>query len=221
MQRHYSKLMENFFPEAYLTVIALIQGGVLALLVSKMSTFIMEDSEVPILEFLLSFGHIFIVWHHYLYGSFYFRWTPTSLDSLLPFLLGMSQYFSVEFLFHPETHYIKYSISFFYLFGSIAYIYAAHVTSHELFSNLMSDNASYHHTKNVRLAGYVAGGSTLFQSVFSFLTFSFFVDIFSREAWLFTLLLLLMAHIVIYELYYCGKERFHKQYILLQYIGLY
>ena len=86
----------DMFPLGYLTLIAIIQGGafivVLQSTVSTMSQLHTLSACITVLgQAAISLASIIIVSYQYLWFTTIMRWTPTFLDTLIPYTLGIGE----------------------------------------------------------------------------------------------------------------------------------
>src|SRR5688500_10214080 len=97
-----AELAGNYFGAIYLTVISLLQGIALSQLVPEIITYF-EIAESPwrnihLIPFLMMLMIIFVVWHHYAIGIFFLRWFPNIIDTFIPFIISIGQFFLISFL---------------------------------------------------------------------------------------------------------------------------
>jgi hypothetical protein len=201
-----AKLTGNYFGTIYLTVISLLQGVALSQLVPSIIEFLKKTSNplgdintVPLMIMLLI---IFIVWHHYAIGIFFLRWFPNIIDTVIPFMISIGQFYLISYFnIDKDTDLSSINVwpwatglAAFLLLGSVGYFAAAIRNSPELFTNLMSiHNAEKHCRKAKRL--YMAGGySVLFQGMFVILILAF-----HEKTLLVFSLVFLAAHLILTE----------------------
>ncbi|MBK9985177.1 MAG: hypothetical protein IPP15_22940 [Saprospiraceae bacterium] len=55
-------------------------------------------TDIQVLPLALMMLIIFIVWHHYAIGIFYLRWFPNIIDTIIPFVVSIGQFFLVSYL---------------------------------------------------------------------------------------------------------------------------
>src|SRR6267142_166207 len=80
----------------YLTLKSIVQGAVLAYLLSFIS---LHSSNIRITGWILAsvtFLLVIITWNEYVMGVIAFRWVPDLVDASIPFMLGASQYLLVK-----------------------------------------------------------------------------------------------------------------------------
>jgi hypothetical protein len=83
--------IDHGFREMYLTLISIIQGVAFGFLAERMFNAHGATAEQKI-AFAICFMMIVTVWHEYMVGSTIFTWTPTLLDSVIPFAIGMTEF---------------------------------------------------------------------------------------------------------------------------------
>src|SRR4249919_3830967 len=97
-----AEIVGSHFPTIYLTVVSLLQGIALSQLVPDITTYlgVVPDpwSHAEVLPLLLMLLVIFIVWHHYAIGIFFLRWFPNIIDTIIPFLISIGQFYLITFL---------------------------------------------------------------------------------------------------------------------------
>src|SRR6185503_358914 len=96
----------------YLTLTSIVQGAVLAYLLSFVS---LHSSQIALTGWILSsvtFLLVIITWNEYVMGVIAFRWIPDLLDSCIPFMFGASQYFLVNAISDDPTKWIFRFIAF-------------------------------------------------------------------------------------------------------------
>jgi hypothetical protein len=86
----------DVFPDGYLTIVAIIQGAAFGLLfITAQKQFSGHigflHSVVVVLETLATAIAIMIVTHQYILLTMMVRWTPTFLDTLVPYFLGFGE----------------------------------------------------------------------------------------------------------------------------------
>jgi hypothetical protein len=85
------KRVEDSFREVYLTLISIIQGVALGFLVQTIGT---DYHNISIDKFgrtATIFVAIVLIWQEYSIGSTMYAWIPSSIDALVPFLLGAGE----------------------------------------------------------------------------------------------------------------------------------
>lgn len=117
----------------YLTLTSIVQGAVLAYLLSFVS---LHSSQIAITGWILTsvtFMLIIITWNEYVMGVIAFRWVPDILDSCIPFMFGASQYLLVNAISDDPTkwvfRFIAYSTVSFFAFRNM-YSKARHEDGH-------------------------------------------------------------------------------------------
>lgn len=111
--------IEGSFREVYLILISIIQGvalGYLALGVADKYESLGVDGWGRTTGTMLI---ILVMWQEYMVGATAFSWVPTILDSVVPFLLGLSEFFTIAAIPHPLSHYLFFMTAFYGL-GMIA-----------------------------------------------------------------------------------------------------
>jgi hypothetical protein len=85
-------LRESFAP-SYLTLISIIEGVLLGLTIELIATgyITLNPGDPAILLVLNNVLLIALVWNEYRMGSSMFRWVPSLLDAMIPFMIGVSQ----------------------------------------------------------------------------------------------------------------------------------
>lgn len=85
----------DIFPAGYLTVMAIIQGVALGLLLQQLlgagGVFESQHPVILISQGIASFLAIVVASYEYLWFTTIMRWTPTFLDTLVPYLLGVAE----------------------------------------------------------------------------------------------------------------------------------
>lgn len=85
------KRVVDIFPAGYLTVMAIIQGVALGLLLEKVIDHIFAHPVVVLGQGIATFITIVVASYEYLWFTAIMRWTPTFLDTLVPYLLGVAE----------------------------------------------------------------------------------------------------------------------------------
>jgi len=199
-----AELVGSHFPTIYLTVISLLQGIALSQLVPYIITYFQLTNtpfaHIEILPLILMLLVIFIVWHHYAIGIFYLRWFPNIIDTIIPFVVSVGQFFLMSFL-TIEVCISEIDIpswtkgySIFLMIGSFAYFAASFRIDADLFTNLMSKANAVIHRDVTKKYFFFAGFSILFQGLFALLIF-----LMHKESWLVVSLAFFLAHLIIFE----------------------
>lgn len=90
-ERRLVEAVDHGFREMYLTLISIIQGVAFGFLAER--TFSAQISTAgQRIAFTICFMMIVTVWAEYMIGSTVFVWTPTLLDSVIPFAIGMTEF---------------------------------------------------------------------------------------------------------------------------------
>jgi hypothetical protein len=174
-----SELVGNYFGSIYLTVISLLQGIALSLLVPLIVRFF-DKSPNPLTDYhlvplLLMLLIIFIVWHQYAIGIFYLRWFPNIIDTAIPFMISIGQFFLIYFMTFEhspdEMRLHEWHIGFiiFMLCGCVPFFAAAARLDGRLFTNIMFPEAATEHERRVRQFHTLAGWMTLGQGLIALL----------------------------------------------------
>lgn len=211
-------LVENHFSAIYLTMIALIQGIVLSTLAGGIGEDIMQSvqqiegqsdnnlyflyiflKEYPWERYITAFLVIFLVWHHYMYGVIYLRWFPGVLDTLLPLLLGITQFLSIRMIRESNPSMWLFFLSLFFLFGALAYSNAAIKTKAPFFSCYFGNEISIKYSKLITRTHGLAGISCFFLSILILLAT---LRGMNQVGWI---AVLLIVHISLYEIFYLMK----------------
>jgi hypothetical protein len=199
-----SELVGNYFGSIYLTVISLLQGIALSLLVPLIVRYfdisaspLTDHHLVPLMLMLLI---IFTVWHQYAIGIFYLRWFPNIIDTLIPFMISIGQFFMIYFVTFEqsidEMRLVPWTAGFsiFLIAGSVPYYAAALRLDAELFTNIMFYPAAVEHVRRCRQFYMLAGSMMLFQGVFAMIML-----LIGAEQLLWVSLLFFTAHLIITE----------------------
>jgi hypothetical protein len=176
MSNKKADLVNNFYSSIYLTFISLLQGIALVLLLPELITHIKTTqhpfTDVSILPFVLTLLVVFVVWHHYTFQVLYIKWFPNILDAILPFGLGIAEFFLISYVTSKtpgtEVDLEGWTITYtaFHFLGSFAY-FGLLRNDINLVTHIMSrENAVklYKYNKNL---GVILGCSLLLQSSFS------------------------------------------------------
>lgn len=199
-----AELVGNYFGTIYLTVISLLQGIALSQLapnIIKYSELAEQPwSDIRLLPLILMLLIIFNVWHHYAIGIFFLRWFPNIIDTLIPFVISMAQFFLIahleitDSLDDIDVH--KWMIGFagIMMLGCFAYFGAVWRLEAVLFTNIMSHEGALKHTALGKKYYMIAGISVLIQGLFATLIVSM-----RREDLLIISFILFIAHLVLFE----------------------
>jgi hypothetical protein len=96
----------------YLTLTSIVQGAVVAYLLSFVS---LHHSEIGPTGWILTsatFLLVILTWNEYVMGVITFRWVPDIIDSCIPFMLGASQYLLVNAISNDPTKWVFRQIAF-------------------------------------------------------------------------------------------------------------
>jgi len=199
-----AELVSNYFATIYLTFISLLQSVALSQLVPIIITYF-EKSEHPwtdiqVLPLTLMLLIIFIVWHHYAIGIFFLRWFPNIIDTIIPFIVSIGQFFLVSYLtIKNSVTDIRIDIwtegfAIFLLVGSFAYFSAAWRTEPDLFLNIMNRENARVHGIYIRKYYNLAGCSILIQGFFALI-----IVFLKNDQLLLVSLILFLFHLVLSE----------------------
>lgn len=113
-------LRESFAP-SYLTLISIIQGVLLGLMFELVAEGHVRLGlrDPAILLVLNDIVMIMLVWNEYRMGSSMFRWVPSLLDAVIPFMVGGFQAALILTIAHPRAW--LGCLATFYLAGIVAY----------------------------------------------------------------------------------------------------
>ena len=152
-----SELVGNYFGTIYLTVISLLQGIVLSQWVPNFITYtrIADNpwTDIHLVPLVLTLLIIFTVWHHYAVGIFFLRWFPNILDTIIPFVISIAQFFLLSYLnitnavTDIDVHAWMTGYAIIVLMGSFAYFGAAWRLDADLFTNIMSEDDAREHVR--------------------------------------------------------------------------
>jgi len=204
--RKKAELVGSHFPTIYLTVISLLQGISLSQLVPNtleyLNTAEQPWNHLPIVAMLLMLLVIFIVWHHYAIGIFFLRWFPNIIDTIIPFFVSIAQFYLIGLLKVQDSVVSMDKIEAWTLgyagmliFGSLGYFAASWRIDAALFTNLMSLRNAIIHEGVTRKYFKVAGFSILGQGVVALILWMT-----DHTDWLLLSALLLLIHLVIFEI---------------------
>ena len=199
-----SELVGNYFGTIYLTVMSLLQGIVLAQLVPSIIRYteLATDPwrDVHLLPLVLMLLIIFNIWHHYAIGIFFLRWFPNIIDTIIPFMISLAQFFLVSYLDVNDsvndidvTAWMK-GFAVILLLGCFAYFGAVWRLDADLFTNIMSKENAVIHVIISRKFYKLAGFAVLFQGLFALL-----IVFLQKETWLLFSLIFLVIHLILSE----------------------
>jgi hypothetical protein len=83
--------VEESFRDIYLTLISIIQGVALGFLAQSIASHIHDLTADRVGRMVTVFLVIVVVWQEYMVGAVMFAWIPGTVDSLVPFLLGLCE----------------------------------------------------------------------------------------------------------------------------------
>lgn len=199
-----AELVGNYFGTIYLTVISFLQGIVLSQLVPNIILYTkLADNpwtDIHLLPLVLMLLIIFILWHHYAIGIFFLRWFPNIIDTIIPFVVSIAQFFLLSFLTITDSvndiDVRSWSIGFMIilLFGCGAYFGAAHRIEADLFANIMSKSNAVTHAVNSKRYYNLGGFSVLIQGIFASL-----IVLLHQEQGLWISLLFFIVHLTLAE----------------------
>jgi hypothetical protein len=102
-QLEFEERIKESFPSLYLTLISIIQGVSFGILILKTSESLnIQNYHTVIPLSILSFIFIVIVTYEYSWFVGIFRWSPSILDTFIPFALGLFEIFPMFFLTKPS-----------------------------------------------------------------------------------------------------------------------
>ncbi|HUR30183.1 MAG TPA: hypothetical protein VMZ69_02055 [Saprospiraceae bacterium] len=199
-----AELVGSYFGTIYLTVISLLQGIVLSQLVPNLIAYskLAENpwTDYRLLPFILMLLIIFVVWHHYAIGIFFLRWFPNIIDTIIPFVVSIVQFFLLSYLSIQNSvsdidmYAWTKGFALILISGCLAYFGASWRLEAALFTNIMSlQNAEMHLALSKKVYNF-GGISVLVQGLFAVL-----IVVLHKEEWLLISLILLVLHIVISE----------------------
>ncbi|OGU57030.1 MAG: hypothetical protein A2V66_05565 [Ignavibacteria bacterium RBG_13_36_8] len=96
--RKYRELNKEFSPTYYLTLISIIQSLALGAFLAYSKLDYLYGQKISLLyysESIIIFTIILFVWHEYSMSTSCLRWDFNIIDSLLPFLFGITQFFLI------------------------------------------------------------------------------------------------------------------------------
>ena len=199
-----AELLTGYFPNIYLSVTSLLQGIALSQLVPIFLIYLNLVSQpwgnihvVPLIMMMLI---VFIVWHHYAISTFFLRWFPNIIDTLVPFFIGIGQFVLISYInikttveeiqIEPWTR----GYGIFLILGSFAYISVSWRLEPELFTNVMSKESSLTHATLTKKYYAMSGFSILAQGLFAFL-----ISLVHQYNLLWVSLLFLVSHLILFE----------------------
>ena len=199
-----SELIGNYYGTIYLTVISLLQGIVLSQLVPSIIRYselaVNPWKDVHLLPLVLMLLIIFNIWHHYAIGIFFLRWFPNIIDTTIPFMISIGQFFLLSYLDVNDSvndidvaAWMK-GFAVILIIGCFAYFGAVWRLDPEFFTNIMSKENAIQHVVISRKLYKLAGFAVLFQGMFALL-----IVILQKENWLWISLILLITHLIISE----------------------
>ena len=211
MNNKKADLVSNFYSSIYLTFISLLQGIALVLLLPDFITYLKTAdhpfTNVSILPFVMTLLVVFVVWHHYTFQVLYIKWFPNILDAILPFGLGIAEFFLISYVTSkaPGTEvdidgWIKTYAAFHFL-GSLAY-FGLMRNDVNLVTHIMSRhhaNRLYQYNKNL---GIILGCSLLIQTLYALL-----IVVLHAEGLLWFSLLFYLLHIACAEYYVTTRTK--------------
>ena len=127
MPAHDKKLLRrqiiNFFPSYYTTLISIVQATSFAYLLFVLSKTLLKGTDLNLFHALLlmTFLVIIQVWYEYMMGSAALRWLPSFCDSLIPFLLGLTQFSLIFSIESEKNDWWYFSVSSLCIVSLIAY----------------------------------------------------------------------------------------------------
>src|SRR5688500_17105502 len=172
-----AELVGSYFGTIYLTVISLLQGIVLSQLVPNIIAYSKYAehpwTDIHLLPFLLMLLIIFVVWHHYAIGIFFLRWFPNIIDTIIPFVVSIVQFFLLSYLSIQNSvadidiHTWTKGFALILISGCFAYFGASLRLEAALFTNIMSLQNAETHLRLSRKVYNFGGISVLVQGLFA------------------------------------------------------
>lgn len=219
-----AELVSNYFATIYLTFISLLQSVALSQLVPIIILYFEKAdhpwTDIHALPLALMLLIIFIVWHHYAIGIFFLRWFPNIIDTIIPFVVSIGQFFLVSYLTIRDSisdiHLDVWTKGFavFLLVGSFGYFSAAWRTEPDLFLNIMSKENADIHGKNISRYYNIAGCSILVQSFFGFV-----IVYMQNSQLLMVSLVLFLLHLILSEYFLLRTLKPHFELAIDEYDG--
>ena len=214
-----AELVGSHFPTIYLTIISLLQGIALSQLIPNLLNYLkLADNpwaNVQLVPLVLMFLVIFIVWHHYAIGIFFLRWFPNIMDTIIPFIISIGQFYLMSFLDVKtsinDINTVAWTMGYamVLIIGSFAYFSASWRVDATLFTNLMSLEHGIIHRDLTKKYFLFAGFSIFCQGVFALMLWMM-----HRTDWLLVSLVLLVAHLVVFEIVLLQSIRPHFEHAL-------
>jgi len=203
-----AELTGSHFPTIYLTVISLLQGIALSQLVPFVINYFKIYTTLPgspwqdvrILPLAITLLIIFIVWHHYAIGIFFLRWFPNIIDTIIPFMVSIGQFFLISYLTVDDTietiNVKSWAVGFaiIMLSGSLAYFSAAIRLDPDLFANIMNRANAVAHCKRGKQFYGLSGIAIFIQGLFGAI-----IVLLHREELLLISFIIMMLYLIISE----------------------
>ena len=202
-----AELTGSHFPTIYLTVISLLQGIALSQLVPYIINYFKIYTDLPdspwqderILPMAITLLIIFIVWHHYAIGIFFLRWFPNIIDTIIPFMVSIGQFFLISFLVVEKTIEVDVDswakgFAIIMVSGSLAYFSAAIRLDPDLFANIMNRANAVAHCKRGKQFYGLSGIAIFLQGLFGVI-----IVLLHREELLVVSLIIMMLYLIISE----------------------
>ncbi len=199
-----AELIGSHYPTIYLTVISLLQGIVLSQLVPNIIKYseIAEHpwTDIHLLPLVLMLLIIFVLWHHYAISIFFLRWFPNIIDTIIPFVVSIGQFFLLSFLditlsvneIQVEAWTKGYGVIL--ILGCLPYFASTWRIDPDLFTNIMSKENAEKHGAISKKYYSLGGWSSLIQGLFAVL-----IVIVQQYELLLVSLLLMLGHIILFE----------------------
>jgi len=132
-QNKHPKNIESFIQEQiktlmssmYFTLISIIQAGVIGYLFFVIDNNWYNISSTHIILIIITFLMVVTTWHEYMMGGMTFKFIPGLEDSLIPFLLGFSEFFVVRTIF-SDLYQWYFALAIFCFVGWLAYFNMFH-----------------------------------------------------------------------------------------------
>ena len=209
-----SELVGSYFGTIYLTVISLLQGIVLSQLVPNIIKYTeLTDngwSDIHLLPLVLMLLIVFTIWHHYAIGIFFLRWFPNIIDTVIPFVISIAQFFLLSYLDINNsvtdieiTAWTK-GFAAILVLGSFGYFGAAFRLEAELFTNIMSRRSADTHVRISKRYYTLAGIAVLCMGLFAIL-----IVLLQKEQLLWISLVIFLMYIIVSEYFLLRSVKTH------------
>lgn len=209
-----AELVANYFATIYLTFISLLQSVALSQLIPLIIIYfnVAEHpwTDLHMIPLLLMLLIIFIVWHHYAIGIFFLRWFPNIIDTIIPFVISIGQFFLISYMniktnvTEIDIHAFEKGFSIFLVFGCLPYFAASVRNKADLFTNIMSLDHAIIHSGYIKKYYGLAGWSILVQGLFALL-----IVLVKNDGLLWVSFFMFLAHLFLSEYYLLVTIRPH------------